>query len=80
MPLDQPQESQGPAEWVVNGRYSSSSITAFQLTISVEGQSTEPEGDALLQALVDLLAPRYYNVVGMKTYTTNTIRDMLRSS
>ncbi|MEV7394356.1 hypothetical protein [Streptomyces sp. NPDC091215] len=79
MPLDQPQTSQGPATWVVNGRYSNASITAFQVIISVESSSTEPEGDALLQELVDLLSTRYVGVVGMKSYTSNTIRDMLPS-
>ncbi|RPE44173.1 hypothetical protein EDD90_7403 [Streptomyces sp. Ag109_O5-1] len=79
MPLDVPQTSQNPAVWVVNGRYSNASITAFQVTISVESQSTEPEGDDLLQQLVDLLSPRFPGVVGMKSYTSNTVRDMLPS-
>ncbi|MER6534674.1 hypothetical protein ABT215_12865 [Streptomyces sp900105755] len=80
MPLDQPQTTQNPAGWVVNGRYSNASITAFQVTISVESQSTESEGDDLLQQLVNLLSPRFPGVVGMKMYTSNIVQDMLPSA
>ena len=79
MPLDQPQTTQGDTTWIVNGRYRANSLTSFQVAISVEGPSTESEGDALLQELVDLLASRYSNVNGMKSYTANTMRNMLPS-
>ena len=76
MPLDQPQTSTSDTTWIVNGHLNSTSVTGFQVSISVEGPSTESEGDALLQALVDLLAPRYYNVTGFKGYTSYTTRTM----
>ncbi len=79
MPLDQPQTTQADTTWVVNGHYSASSVTSFQLVISVESPATEGEGDTLLQELVDLLKPRYVNVTGMKAVTANTIQDMLPS-
>lgn len=79
MPLDQPQTSTNETTWTVNGRLSANSITAFQVNITVEGSSTESEGDALLQQLVDLLAPRYYNVSGFKGYYAYTTRNMLPS-
>ena len=79
MSLDQPQTSTGDTTWVVNGRLNSTSITSFQVCISVEGTSTENEGDDLLQQLVDLLAPRYYNVTGFKGYNAYTTRTMTPS-
>jgi hypothetical protein len=79
MPLDQPQTSTSDITWVVNGRLNSSSITGFQVSISVEGSSTESEGDALLQQLVDLLSSRYYGVAGFKGYSAYTTRTMLPS-
>lgn len=79
MPFDQPQSSDSEPEWAVNGHYNSTSVTAFQIKITVESPSTASEGDALLQELVDLLVSRYYNVTGFKTYSTDTHRDMLPS-
>ncbi|MFI6249057.1 hypothetical protein [Streptomyces sp. NPDC051016] len=80
MSLDSPQTSTSDITWVVNGRVSANSATAFQVTITTEGPSTEAEGDALLQGLVDLLTPRYYNVSGTKGYTAYTTRAMLPST
>lgn len=80
MPLDQPQTSTSETTWSISGRLSNSSATNFQVHITTEGPSTESEGDALLQALVDLLAPRYYSVTGTKGYTAYTTRNMTTSS
>ncbi|MEU0039097.1 hypothetical protein [Streptomyces sp. NPDC006333] len=79
MPLDPPQTSTSDTTWVINGRLNASSVTGFQTTIFVEGLSTEGEGDALLQDLVDLLSTRYYNVVGIKGFTAYTTRNMTKS-
>jgi hypothetical protein len=79
MPLDQPQTSNSETTWVINGRLNANSATGFQLSITTEGPSTESEGDALLQALVDLLAPRYYSVTGTKGYSAYTTRNMTTS-
>ncbi len=79
MPLDQPQTSNSDTTWVVNGRLNSTSITGFQVSITVEGPSTESEGDALLQQFVDLLATRYYGVTGTKGYSAYTTRNMTPS-
>lgn len=79
MPLDPPQTSNSETTWIINGHLNANSITSFQLAISVESASTEPEGDALLQDLVNLLAPRYYGVVGTKGYTAYTTRTMTPS-
>jgi len=79
MSLDQPQTSTSDITWVVNGRLNSSSVTGFQVSINVEGSSTESEGDALLQQLVDLLSSRYYGVSGFKGYSAYTTRTMLPS-
>lgn len=79
MPLDTPQTSTSDTTWTVNGHLNATSVTGFQVSISVEGPSTESEGDALLQALVDLLAPRYYNVTGFKGYSAYTTRTMTPS-
>jgi hypothetical protein len=79
MPLAQPETSTSDTTWVVNGRYNSSSATAFQLVITVESASTESEGDTLLQQFVDLLATRYYGVTGTKGYTAYTTRNMTTS-
>ncbi|MET9086174.1 hypothetical protein ABZX77_30585 [Streptomyces sp. NPDC004237] len=77
MPLDIPQTSTSDITWVVNGRVSANSVTAFQVVITTEGTpDTEAEGDALLQGLVDLLSTRYYNVSGTKGYTAYTTRNM----
>ena len=80
MPLDTPQTQTGDTTWTVNGHLNSTSVTGFQVSITVESSATESEGDALLQALVDLLAPRYYNVSGFKGYNAYTTRNMLPSS
>lgn len=79
MPLDTPQTSTSDITWTVNGHLNATSVTGFQVSISVEGPSTEAEGDALLQALVDLLAPKYYNVTGFKGYNAYTTRNMTPS-
>jgi|KBSMisStandDraft_5_1062788.scaffolds.fasta_scaffold5148307_1 hypothetical protein len=79
MPLDPPQTSASDTTWVINGRLNANSVTGFQTTITVEGPSTEAEGDALLQDLLDLLSTRYYNVVGTKGFTAYTTRNMTRS-
>jgi hypothetical protein len=79
MPLDQPQTSASDTTWIVNGRYNSNSITGFQVSITVEGPSTESEGDALLQEFVDLLSSRYYGVTGTKGYSAYTTRTMTHS-
>lgn len=79
MPLDQPQTSTNETAWVVNGRLNSTSVTGFQVSITVEGPSTDAEGDALLQQLVDLLSSRYYGVTGFKGYNAYTTRTMLPS-
>ncbi|MFJ5644028.1 hypothetical protein [Streptomyces sp. NPDC093223] len=80
MPLEQPQTSTSDITWVVNGRVSASSATAFQVRITTEGTpDTEAEGDALLQAFMDLLASRYYQVNGAKGYTAYTTRNMTPS-
>lgn len=79
MPLDQPQTSNSDTTWVVNGRLNATSITGFQVSITVEGPSTESEGDALLQQFVDLLATRYYGVTGTKGYSAYTTRAMTPS-
>lgn len=80
MSLDPPQTSTSETTWIVNGRLNKDSLTGFQLSITTEGPSTEGEGDALLQALVDLLSPRYYNVTGTKGFTAYTTRNMTPSS
>lgn len=80
MPLDQPQTSVSETTWTINGHLDANSATGFQLTITTEGPSTESEGDALLQSLVDLLAPRYYSVSGFKGYNAYTTRTMTTSS
>ncbi|MFJ8153977.1 hypothetical protein [Streptomyces sp. NPDC094468] len=81
MPLEQPQTSTSDITWVVNGRASAASATAWQLVITTEGTpDTEAEGDALLQAMVDLLGPRFYNVAGTKGFTAYTTRQMAPSS
>lgn len=79
MPLDQPQSSTSEITWVVNGRYSNNSVTSFQVVITVEGASTEAEGDQLLQEFVDLLSSRYAGVQGFKGYNAYTTRNMLPS-
>ncbi|MGW4876531.1 hypothetical protein ACWEPI_08245 [Streptomyces sp. NPDC004262] len=80
MSLDQPQTSTSDITWVVNGRVSAASATAFQVKITTEGTpDTEAEGDALLQALVDLLSPRYHQVNGIKGFTAYTTQNMLKS-
>ena len=79
MPLDQPQTSTSDTTWVVNGRYSANSATTFQAHITVEGPSDEAEGDACLQALVDLLGTRFAGVTGTKGYTAYTTRNMTPS-
>jgi hypothetical protein len=76
MPLGQPQTSNSDTTWVINGHLNANSVTGFQTTITVEGPSTEAEGDALLQDLVDLLSTRYYNVTGTKGFTAYTTRVM----
>jgi len=79
MPLDQPQTSTSETTWVINGRYNAQSITSFQVCITVESPSTEPEGDELLQEFVDLLSSRYYGVSGFKGYNAYTTRAMTPS-
>ena len=79
MPLDQPQTSTSDITWVVNGRYSANSATTFQAHITVEGPSDETEGDACLQALVDLLSTRFTGVTGTKGFTAYTTRNMTPS-
>ncbi|QTD96959.1 hypothetical protein [Streptomyces cyanogenus] len=79
MPLDPPQTSTSDVTWVVNGRYNANSVTSFQVHISVEGPSDEDEGDACLQALVDLLRTRFAGVTGTKGYTSYTTRAMTPS-
>lgn len=81
MPLDTPQTSQSDVTWTASGRYSAQSATTFQLHITTEGTAeTEAEGDALLQALVDLLSTRFPGVTGTKGYTAYTTRAMTLSS
>ncbi|MFJ9374443.1 hypothetical protein [Streptomyces sp. NPDC101455] len=80
MPLDPPQTSNSDTTWIINGRLNKDSLTGFQLSITTEGPSTESEGDALLQALVDLLSPRYFNVAGTKGFTAYTTRNMAPST
>ncbi|MET7479525.1 hypothetical protein ABZT17_34900 [Streptomyces sp. NPDC005648] len=79
MPLDAPQTSQSDTTWTVSGRYNANSVTAFQVSITVESSSTEAEGDALLQELVDLLTSRYAGVTGTKGFTAYTTRSMTPS-
>lgn len=79
MSLDPPETSTSDTTWFVNGRLNANSITSFQVSITVEGPSTESEGDALLQGLVDLLSTRYYGVNGTKGYTAYTTRNMTPS-
>ena len=79
MPLDPPQTSNSDTTWIVNGRYRATSVTGFQVSITVEGPSTESEGDTLLQELVDLLSTRYYGVTGTKGYSAYTTRNMTTS-
>lgn len=79
MPLQPPQTSTSDTTWIVNGRYNVNSITGFQVAITVEGPSTESEGDALLQEFVDLLSSRYYDVTGTKGYSAYTTRNMAHS-
>ncbi|MEW2300286.1 hypothetical protein AB0958_09925 [Streptomyces sp. NPDC006655] len=79
MPLDPPQTSTSDTTWVINGRLNPNSVTAFQVSITTEGPATEAEGDALLQALVDLLSPKYTGVTGTKGYTAYTTRNMTPS-
>ncbi|MFI1767531.1 hypothetical protein ACH41H_36540 [Streptomyces sp. NPDC020800] len=79
MPLDPPQTSTSDITWVVNGRYSANSATSFQVHITTEGPSDEDEGDACLQALVDLLTTRFAGVSGTKGYTSYTTRNMTLS-
>ena len=76
MPLQPPQTSTSDTTWIINGRLNANSITGFQVSITTEGPSTEAEGDALLQSLVDLLSSRYYGVTGTKGYTSYTTRNM----
>ena len=80
MPLDTPQTQNSDTTWTINGKLNATSVTGFQVSINVEGPSTEAEGDALLQALVDLLAPRYYGVSAFKGYSAYTTRTMTPSS
>lgn len=80
MPLDQPETTNSDTKWTINGRLNGNSATSFQVTISTEGPATEAEGDALLQALVDLLGSRYYGVTGTKGYTAYITRAMTPSS
>lgn len=79
MPLEPPQTSSSDTTWIINGHLNATSVTGFQVSITVEGPSTESEGDALLQSLVDLLASRYYGVTGTKGYTSYTTRNMTTS-
>lgn len=79
MPLDPPQTSSSDITWVVNGRYSANSSTSFQAHITVEGPSAEAEGDACLQALIDLLQTRFAGVTGTKGFTAYTTRNMTPS-
>jgi len=76
MPLAPPETSSSDTTWVVNGRYSANSATTFQLHVTTEGPSDEAEGDACLQALVDLLSTRFASVTGTKGYTSYTTRNM----
>jgi len=76
MPLDSPQTSTSDVTWTVSGRYSANSVTSFQAHVTVEGPSDEAEGDACLQALVDLLSTRFPGVTATKGYTTYTTRGM----
>ncbi|WDO09968.1 hypothetical protein ME763_32275 [Streptomyces murinus] len=79
MPLGQPETSNSETTRIVNGRLNSTSITAFQVSITVEGPGTESEGDQLLQEFVDLLSSRYYGVNGFKGYSAYTTRNMTTS-
>jgi|tagenome__1003787_1003787.scaffolds.fasta_scaffold16815605_2 hypothetical protein len=79
MPLEPPQTSNSDTTWIVNGHYNANSVTSFQIAITVEGPSTAPEGDALLQELVDLLSSRYFGVTGTKGYSAYTTRNMTHS-
>jgi hypothetical protein len=47
--------------------------------VTVEGPSQEAEGDACLQALVDLLGTRFAGVTGTKGFTAYTTRAMTPS-
>lgn len=76
MPLNPPETSSSDTTWVVNGRLSANSVTSFQAHITVEGPSDEAEGDACLQALVDVLSTRFSGVTGTKGYTSYTTRAM----
>jgi hypothetical protein len=69
MPLNPPETSTSDIAWIVNGRYSPNSVTSFQVKVTVEGPSDEAEGDACLQALVDLLGSRFAGVAGTKAFT-----------
>jgi hypothetical protein len=79
MPLAPPETSTSDIAWIVNGRYNANSVTSFQLHITVEGPSDEAEGDACLQALVDLLGTRFAGVAGTKGFTAYTTRAMTPS-
>ncbi|MEU6552125.1 hypothetical protein ABZ915_17840 [Streptomyces sp. NPDC046915] len=79
MPLDPPQTSTGDTTWVVNGRYSAQSATTFQVHVTVEGPTDEAEGDACLQALVDVLSTRFASITGTKGFTAYTTRNMTLS-
>lgn len=79
MPLNPPETSSSDTTWVINGRYSANSVTSFQAHISVEGPSDEAEGDACLQALLDLLSTRFAGVTATKGYTSYTTRTMTLS-
>jgi hypothetical protein len=79
MPLNPPETSTSDIAWIVNGRYSPNSVTSFQLKVTVEGPSDEAEGDACLQALVDLLGSRFAGVNGTKAFTAYTTRAMTPS-
>jgi hypothetical protein len=79
MPLDPPETSTSDTTWFVNGRYSANSVTSFQVKVTVEGPSQEAEGDACLQALVDLLGTRFAGVTGTKGFTAYTTRNMTTS-
>lgn len=79
MPLQPPETSTNETTWIINGHLNANSVTGFQISVSVEGPATEAEGDALLQGLFDLLAPRYYGVNGFKGYNAYTTRNMTTS-
>lgn len=82
MSYDSPVTSASAPGWTLSCQYGVASTVTVSAVITKEGSATEADADAALQELVDALTarPRFSNISGVKTYTSNATQNMHPSS